>query len=69
MPWEQVYLSDDGTSLYQPGDLVWAKVQGHPWYPGEVMRPEASYLKTIDRKEGTVKVRFFDEPVENARTW
>lgn len=71
VPWKGVYTSkeDPSMALFQPGDLVWAKVQGHPWYPCEVMAPDAPGLPSIDPKSGSAKVRFFDEHEVNSRTW
>ena len=70
VPWQGVYTSSDETErLFQPGDLVWAKVQGHPWYPSEVMPPDALALAPIDPASGSVKVRFLDEHDAKRRTW
>lgn len=71
VPWKGVYTFEDDSSmaLFQPGDLVWAKVQGHPWYPCEVMAPDAPGLAPIASTSGLAKVRFFDEHEENSRTW
>ncbi|XP_053099909.1 DNA mismatch repair protein Msh6 isoform X2 [Hemicordylus capensis] len=48
---------------YSPGDLVWAKLEGHPWWPCLVY--EHPTEKSIFRGRGRasrIHVQFFDEP-------
>ncbi|KAL3143597.1 hypothetical protein ABBQ38_002394 [Trebouxia sp. C0009 RCD-2024] len=45
------------------GDLVWVRVQGHPWWPGQVMDPKkATNEKVIkDRKPDHTLISFFGD--------
>jgi hypothetical protein len=61
---------------YQVGDLVWAKVSGHPWWPcmvsrdttGESSSSMASHVKEVGttRTKRTFYVEFFGPAVEHA---
>lgn len=44
------------TSLTTVGTFVWAKLSGHPYWPGQVVNPEGTGLK---QRGGTVVVKFF----------
>ncbi|XP_040379746.1 uncharacterized protein LOC121054394 [Oryza brachyantha] len=46
---------------FAPGRLVWGKVKGHPWWPGQVFDPaDASELALeLPRKRGATLVAFF----------
>lgn len=50
-----------------PGDIVWAKVEGHPWWPGLVCKDPkgTTHLKTNKLGE-QVHVQFFDQPPSHA---
>lgn len=55
---------------YNVGDLVWAKVSGHPWWPCVVARDaiENSYVKAVGaaRPKRMFYVEFFGPSVEHA---
>ena len=51
--------SKDG---FQVSDLVWAKLEGHPWWPGEIFDPsDASELALKHQKKGSHLVAFFGD--------
>ncbi|CAG8486242.1 8861_t:CDS:10 [Ambispora leptoticha] len=70
-------VNDEEVSEIAHGSVVWAKMQGFPWYPAEVEDPSSSYITPeimADRKEGdTYLVHFFDEKYGkkggHGRTW
>jgi len=41
---------------WQPGDLVWAKYSGWPWWPAVV----------LNERSGSIHVIFVDSPVSHA---
>ncbi|XP_043931014.1 DNA mismatch repair protein Msh6 [Protopterus annectens] len=48
---------------FTPGDLVWAKMEGHPWWPCLVYNhPAESYHLRGNRKSLRIHVQFFDDP-------
>nr|BAJ88753.1 predicted protein [Hordeum vulgare subsp. vulgare] len=52
-------LDRDG---FQVSDLVWAKLEGHPWWPGEIFDPsDASELALKHQKEGHHLVAFYGD--------
>ncbi|KAH3884980.1 hypothetical protein DPMN_008966 [Dreissena polymorpha] len=54
------------TMDYQQGDLVWAKVEGHPWWPALVWPgPKGSIFKET-KKSKQIHVQFFSEPPTTA---
>ncbi|KAI0240313.1 DNA mismatch repair protein Msh6 [Lamellibrachia satsuma] len=53
-------------SSFNEGDVVWAKLEGYPWWPSLVY----PHKKGLTRKRGSqteVHVQFFDQPV--SRGW
>nr|XP_006131820.2 DNA mismatch repair protein Msh6 [Pelodiscus sinensis] len=47
---------------YSPGDLVWAKMEGYPWWPCLVYNhPTEGTLVRVKGKSSRVHVQFFDE--------
>uniref|UniRef100_A0ACD5U1Z0 Uncharacterized protein n=1 Tax=Avena sativa TaxID=4498 RepID=A0ACD5U1Z0_AVESA len=51
--------SEDG---FRVSDLVWAQLEGHPWWPGEIFDPsDASELALKHQKEGNHLVAFFGD--------
>ncbi|XP_032627935.1 DNA mismatch repair protein Msh6 [Chelonoidis abingdonii] len=48
---------------YSPGDLVWAKMEGYPWWPCLVYNhPTEGTLVRAKGKSSRVHVQFFDDP-------
>jgi hypothetical protein len=47
----------------KPGDIVWAKLEGYPWWPSLVCNhpKSAGYLRKIGKSQH-VHVQFFDNP-------
>lgn len=64
--------SDLMLTKYQVGDLVWAKVSGHPWWPCMVSRDTTADATTHCKEVGTTRtkrtfyVEFFGPAVEHA---
>uniref|UniRef100_UPI00358F3314 DNA mismatch repair protein Msh6 isoform X3 n=1 Tax=Myxine glutinosa TaxID=7769 RepID=UPI00358F3314 len=56
------------TSVFFPGDLVWARLEGHPWWPSMVCSHpvSGSHIRVRDQQQ-RVHVHFFGEPV--TRGW
>ncbi|KAM0822624.1 hypothetical protein ACQ4PT_071382 [Festuca glaucescens] len=51
--------SEDG---FRVSDLVWAQLEGHPWWPGEIFDPShASELALKHQKKGNHLVAFFGD--------
>ena len=51
----------EDSECIKKGDIVWAKVKGFPWWPGEVKRITQSTLGNNDNeKEKQVKLRLPD---------
>ncbi|KAK1171106.1 DNA mismatch repair protein Msh6-like isoform X1 [Acipenser oxyrinchus oxyrinchus] len=51
------------TCQFKPGDLVWAKLEGHPWWPCLVYNhPETSELLRGKGKAQRIHVQYFDVP-------
>ena len=48
---------------YKPGDVIWAKLEGYPWWPSLVCNhpKENSHLRPSGRN-CLVHVQFFDRP-------
>ncbi|KAM0888124.1 hypothetical protein ACQ4PT_028492 [Festuca glaucescens] len=56
--------SEDG---FRVSDLVWAQLEGHPWWPGEIFDPShASELALKHQKKGNHLVAFFGD---NSFAW
>lgn len=52
----------NGTSKFREGDMVWAKVKSHPWWPGQVYNPAfASAMARSKRKSGHMLIAFFGD--------
>ncbi|CAM0955147.1 unnamed protein product [Alopecurus aequalis] len=52
----------DSTDGFRVSDLVWAKLEGHPWWPGEIFDPsDASELALKHQREGSHLVAFFGD--------
>lgn len=50
------------TSKFREGDMVWAKVKSHPWWPGQVYNPAfASAMARSKRKSGHMLIAFFGD--------
>ncbi|KAL1538560.1 hypothetical protein AAHA92_27290 [Salvia divinorum] len=55
-------LLEDQDHGFRAGDLVWAKIKGHPWWPAQVYDPrDASELALKHSLEGRVLVAFFGD--------
>lgn len=49
-------------NTYSPGDLVWAKLEGHPWWPCLVYNhPTEGILYRGRGKTSRIHVQFFDD--------
>ncbi|KAL0039615.1 hypothetical protein WJX77_003445 [Trebouxia sp. C0004] len=50
-------------SVTKVGDLVWVRVQGHPWWPGQVMDPKKATNDKVkrDRKPDHTLISFFGD--------
>ncbi|KAL0021602.1 hypothetical protein WJX79_003100 [Trebouxia sp. C0005] len=50
-------------SVTKIGDLVWVRVQGHPWWPGQVMDPKKATNDKVkrDRKPDHTLISFFGD--------
>jgi len=48
---------------YKPGDVIWAKLEGYPWWPSLVCNhpKESTHLRQSGRT-CLVHVQFFDKP-------
>jgi DNA mismatch repair protein MSH6 len=60
----------DETHVPQLLDIVWAKMDGYPWWPGIIcQRPNSEQYLKYDEKRRVKKVhlQFFDDPV--TRGW
>ncbi|KAH9295399.1 hypothetical protein KI387_038987 [Taxus chinensis] len=49
-------------SRFREGDMVWAKVKSHPWWPGQIFNPAfATATAKRSRRSGHVLVAFFGD--------
>lgn len=66
---ERVTPKKSSTSFpFYAGDLVWAKLEGHPWWPCMIVpQPQSGQQIRVQNKEERVHVHFFDEP--STRGW
>lgn len=54
--------ASDVLSELKPGDLVWGKVAGYPWWPGQMMPEDLADEHILRRKKpGTLLVAFFGD--------
>lgn len=54
--------ASDALSELKPGDLVWGKVAGYPWWPGQMMPEDLADEHILRRKKpGTLLVAFFGD--------
>lgn len=52
----------DSEDSFRVSDLVWAQLEGHPWWPGEIFDPShASELALKHQKKGNHLVAFFGD--------
>ena len=50
------------TEAFRIGDLVWAKVKSHPWWPGQIFNAsDASAIAKKTQKSGRLLVAFFGD--------
>ncbi|MGH0172526.1 UNVERIFIED_CONTAM: hypothetical protein FKN15_063799 [Acipenser sinensis] len=57
------YCLSKSTCQFKPGDLVWAKLEGHPWWPCLVYNhPETAELLRGKGKAQRIHVQYFDVP-------
>jgi len=48
---------------YKPGDVIWAKLEGYPWWPSLVCNhPKESTHLRLSGRTCLVHVQFFDSP-------
>ncbi|XP_051114944.1 PWWP domain-containing protein 3-like isoform X2 [Andrographis paniculata] len=53
---------DQEDNQFCVGDLVWAKIRSHPWWPGQVYDPEdASEFSLKSKQKGRLLVAFFGD--------
>jgi DNA mismatch repair protein MSH6 len=56
-------LTDSPKSDFKAGDIVWAKLEGHPWWPSLVANhPKTKIHVKKEGKSRLVHVQFFDDP-------
>jgi DNA (cytosine-5)-methyltransferase 3A len=54
--------SKKGQETFKVGDMVWTKVGGYPYWPGQVMNPETAPEKAKRTfRKGKVLVSFFGD--------
>ena len=47
---------------FKKGDVVWAKVKGHPWWPGQIRRINIKQSKTDQQDKQTIyRINFIGE--------
>lgn len=52
----------NGSSKFREGDMVWAKVKSHPWWPGQLYNPAfASAMARSKKKSGHMLIAFFGD--------
>ena len=50
-------------AAFSPGDLVWGRIEGYPWWPALVCaHPKLALHARTEGKSRTVHVQFFDNP-------
>jgi len=48
-------------SSFNEGDIVWAKMEGYPWWPSLVFSHKGSHSRT-QGLQTEIHVQFFDKP-------
>ncbi|XP_030829946.1 DNA mismatch repair protein Msh6 [Strongylocentrotus purpuratus] len=57
----------NGHQTFAPGDLVWARLEGYPWWPSLVCNhPTLEKCTKKEGRKGLVHVQFFDDPPSRA---
>ncbi|XP_067666471.1 DNA mismatch repair protein Msh6-like [Haliotis asinina] len=57
----------DTNTEFQPGAVVWAKLEGYPWWPSLVCNHPTEKKHTKGGKQVQLHVQFFDDP--SSRAW
>lgn len=63
LPEETVFVVEGAVS-YKPGDIIWAQLDGYPFWPGMVCDDPD---KAICERPGEIHIQFFDK--RPSRAW